>query len=107
MEVQVATDTSAATQAFALAGAALQSERANSHCAEIHARTEIAPRNDVRPRTADYENETYAWRRNRSGNPWGQFCCGHTAAENRRCSARSARDLVLLRLDPAIPGVYL
>ena len=46
-----------------LAGAALQSERANSHCAEIHARTEIAPRNGVRPRTADYENETYAWRR--------------------------------------------
>ena len=31
----------------------------------------------------------------------------HTAAENRRCSARSARDLVLLRLDPAIPRVYL
>ena len=31
----------------------------------------------------------------------------HTAAENRRCCARSARDLVLLRLDPAIPRVYL
>ena len=31
----------------------------------------------------------------------------HSAAENRRCSARSARDLVLLRLDPAIPRVYL
>ena len=31
----------------------------------------------------------------------------HTAAENRRCSARSARALVLLRLDPAIPRVYL
>ena len=32
----------------------------------------------------------------------------HTAAENRRCCARSARDLVLLRLDPAIriPRVY-
>ena len=32
------------------------SERDNSHCAEIHARTEIEPQNDVRPRTADYEN---------------------------------------------------
>ena len=31
----------------------------------------------------------------------------HSAAENRRCSARSARDLVLSRLDPAIPRVYL
>ena len=31
----------------------------------------------------------------------------HSAAENRRCCARSARDLVLLRLDPAIPRVYL
>ena len=31
----------------------------------------------------------------------------HPAAENRRCSARSARDLVLSRLDPAIPRVYL
>ena len=30
-----------------------------------------------------------------------------SAAENRRCCARSARDLVLLRLDPAIPRVYL
>ena len=30
----------------------------------------------------------------------------HSAAENRRCSARSARDLVLSRLDPAIPRVY-
>ena len=28
----------------------------------------------------------------------------HSAAENRRCSARSARDLVLSRLDPARPG---
>ena len=61
-----------------LAGAALQSERANSHICCAHARTEIAPRNDVRPRTADYENETYAVRRNRSGNSCGvstQFCC--------------------------------
>ena len=51
------------------------SERANSHCAEIHTRTEIETGNDVRPRTADYENETYAWRRNRSQKTCAQFCC--------------------------------
>ena len=60
------------------------SERANSHCAEIHARTEIAPRNDVRPRTADYENETYAWRRNRSQKTCAQFCCGGCASDPLR-----------------------
>ena len=38
---------------------------------------------------------------------WYTARARHTAAENRRCSARSARDLVLLRLDPAIPRVYL
>ena len=56
------------------------SERANSHCAEIHTRTEIETGNDVRPRTADYENETYAWRRNRGLKSWGRFCCALRAS---------------------------
>ena len=60
------------------------SERANSHCAEIHTRTEIETGNDVRPRTADYENETYAVRRNRSPKTWGQFCCVPLGARGSR-----------------------
>ena len=58
------------------------SERANSHCAEIHTRTEIETGNDVRPRTADYENETYAVRRNRRPKSWGRFCCGRCLTIN-------------------------
>ena len=58
-----------------LAGAALRASALTPIADEIHARTEIAPRNGVRPRTADYKNETYAVRRNRSRFSWGQFCC--------------------------------
>ena len=51
MEVQVvATDASSATQAF------LRASALNSHCARgDQPRTDIEPRNDVRPRTADYD----------------------------------------------------
>ena len=61
MEVQVATDASAATQSFALrlAGAALRASAltpiAGGDTPEIHVRTKLEARNDVRPRTADYE----------------------------------------------------
>ena len=58
-----------------LAGAALRASALTPIAQRDTPENRIAPRNDVRPRTADYENETYSVRRNRRGNSWGQFCC--------------------------------
>ena len=87
MEVQMATDASAATQLFALGWQAPLGERARSLPlrAEIDARTKIEARNDVRPRTADYEMKPMLGDESEAQIPRASF-----AAEDARARDRQA-----------------